>query len=93
VKSSAYGRGCVAVDINPDGSTSVVVAQDGTSDWSLGRMFAFIGELAASVFGGGPASGEMEGPDSATGCSQIFEASSYDPPPMQFELVPLELDE
>jgi len=73
VKSSAYGRGCVAVDTLPDGTASVIIAQDGTSDWSIGRMLGWIGELAAPIFGGSNRPAGMESPSLASGCAQIME--------------------
>jgi len=76
VKSSAYGRGCVAVDTRLDGTISVIVAQDGTSDWSVSRALAFIADLASSVFGGGDAADGMRGPGIENGCGQILEGSS-----------------
>jgi hypothetical protein len=89
VSSSAYGRGCVAVDSLPDGTISVIVAQDGTSDWSLGRMFAWIGELASPVFGGGQGDGNgMDGPSPVHGCSQILEDTPAEAAPI-LEPVPL----
>ena len=78
VKSSAYGRGCVAVDASVDGTVSVVVAQDGTSDWSISRMFAFIAEIVGQMplIGANTNPDEMEEPDAAQGCSGIFEESN-----------------
>ena len=85
IKSSAYGRGALAVDSLADGTMSIIVCQDGTSDWSIGRMFAFIGELAAPIFGGSGQDDDMQSPDSAASCKQIVESAAdpvgYDPPP------------
>ena len=73
VEQHFAGRGCIAVDTAADGTTSVIVAQDGTSDWSVSRLFAFIADAAAAVFGGSREGGPMPGPGAGSGCSQIFE--------------------
>jgi hypothetical protein len=70
------GRGCISVVATPD-RLEVILAQDGTSDWSLSRMFAWIGELGAAVFGGAPPSeAGMQGPDPTQGCAQLFETAT-----------------
>lgn len=66
------GRGCMTVDLDRQGVLQVVVAQDGSSDWSLGRSVAWIGELGAAVFSGRKTGDGMEGPDPLQGCAQLF---------------------
>ena len=73
VEQSFSGRGCIAVDTTPAGKSSVIVNQDGTSDWSATRLLAFLGDMASAVFGGGDGDGSMQGPSPYSGCSSIFE--------------------
>ena len=72
VKGHQYGRGCVAIDTQADGSTSAIIAQDGSTDWIVGRMLHGLGELVAPVFGGNNDPNAMQEPDAATGCGQIM---------------------
>ena len=76
------GKGCIAVDSNTDGSASVIVQQAGTSDWSISRMFGFIGDTAGSVFGGTRGMTEMQGPSTGMeGCEGLFETGVDEPKP------------
>jgi hypothetical protein len=71
---SIVGRGCIYLSVE-DGDLEIIVAQDGTSDWSVARLVAWIGDVAGSVFGGGDRSGSGIGaPDPLQGCIQLFEA-------------------
>lgn len=77
------GRGCLAVDTSPD-STSVLIQQDGTSDWSLSRLFAMLGDVAGGVFGGARDPQGMTGPSDAVGCRGVLEGAApapQGPPP------------
>lgn len=73
-----FGRGAIAIEATTT-TLDIVVCQDGTSDWSLSRLFAWIGELAGSVFGGTPTTDGMKGPDPMAGCAALF--GDAEPPP------------
>ena len=74
VKATALGRACIAVDQRPTtGRLSITVEQDGTSDWSVSRLLAWLGDIAGNVFGGKARSDGMEGPSSRSGCAGLFE--------------------
>ena len=68
------GKGCIAVEADPaTGKASVIVQQAGTSDWSVSRLFGFIGDTAGSFFGGTRGMQEMQGPATGMqGCEGIF---------------------
>lgn len=73
VQQRFAGKGCIAVDSAIDGSASVIVQQAGTSDWSISRMFGFMGDMAGSVFGGERGMTEMQGPATGMeGCEGLF---------------------
>lgn len=66
------GRGCIYIKASPT-ELEVVLAQDGTSDWSVSRMLGWLGDLGAAVFGGGQTSTDgMQAPDPVQGCAQLF---------------------
>lgn len=73
VTQSFLGRGCVAVDRSVAGKISVIVQQDGSSDWSASRLLGWLGDIAGNVFGGESRSKRMEAPDAAQGCAGVFE--------------------
>lgn len=82
------GKGCIAVDSETDGSASVIVQQAGTSDWSISRALAFVGDIAGGVFGGERGANEMQSPSTGMeGCEGLFvdtadnETTEYPPPP------------
>lgn len=78
VEQGFAGKGCIAVDSEGD-SASVIVQQAGTSDWTIGRMFAFIGDIAGGVFGGSRGMDEMQGPATGMeGCEGLFEETGID---------------
>lgn len=68
------GKGCIALDSNPDtGEASVIVQQAGTSDWSISRLFGFLGDIVGGVFGSGRSQDEMQGPHAGMqGCEGLF---------------------
>jgi hypothetical protein len=67
------GKGCIAVDSRVDGSASVIVQQAGTSDWSVSRLLAYLGDTAGVVFGGTRGAEEMQGPMAGMqGCEGLF---------------------
>ncbi len=73
------GRGCLYARYS-EGELEVIVAQDGTSDWSISRLFAWIGEVAGAVFGGAASGSGMQGPDPLQGCAQLFGDGGDDGP-------------
>jgi len=73
VKSHMYGRGCIAMDLALDGTVSIVVAQDGSTDWIIGRALGWIAELAAPIFGGRNDPDQMKGTSTVQGCDGLFE--------------------
>jgi hypothetical protein len=87
VEQSFSGKGCIAVDSDPTtGKASVIVQQAGTSDWSISRLFGFLGDTVGAVFGGSRGMDEMQGPTAGMqGCEGIFnghgDGDEYDPPP------------
>ena len=74
VTQKLYGRGAIATDY--DGSSfESVVCTDATTDWSLARLFGFLGDIAGSTpFGGGQQRGasQMNDPSATQGCSQLY---------------------
>jgi len=73
VQQRFAGKGCIAVDSATDGSASIIVQQAGTSDWSLSRMFGFMGDIAGNVVGGDRSMSEMQGPATGMeGCEGLF---------------------
>ncbi len=84
VEQGFSGKGCIAVDSDPaTGKASVIVQQAGTSDWSISRLFGFLGDTVGAVFGGSRGMDEMQGPEAGMqGCEGLFGADEegYDPP-------------
>ncbi len=76
------GRGCAWTSVKraTDGSYEIemIVAQDGTSSWSVSNMLSWLGEVAGSIFGGSRNLDAPPGPDPLHGCEQLFEPT---PPP------------
>lgn len=47
-----YGRGCVSVDVKQNGDVSVLIQQDGTTDWIIGRAApGALREVAIALMG------------------------------------------
>jgi len=65
-KQRFAGKGCMRARIEKNGDANVVVKQYGTSDWSLSRMFAWLGDVAGNlpIIGGGGTTNTagMQGP-------------------------------
>lgn len=76
VEQGFSGKGCIAVDSDPTtGKASVIVQQAGTSDWSISRLFGFLGDTVGAVFGGSKTMGEMQGPTAGMqGCEGLFDS-------------------
>lgn len=79
---SLYGRGCLwaTVEFDPDTgafSVDMVVAQDGTSDWSVGRELSFVADVvsAAPIVGGERRMDQSREPSAIDGCGQLVEQS------------------
>jgi hypothetical protein len=75
VETVTYGRSCVAVDYKVHGDMSFIVDQDGTSDWVLGRLFGWLGDVAGGTpFGGSQqrSSSGMADPSAIQGCGFLF---------------------
>jgi hypothetical protein len=74
-----FGRGCLYM-IYEEGSLEMVVIQDGSSDWSLSRLLAWIADVVPPVFGGGERSGTgMAGPSDIVACASLFGGSEDEP--------------
>lgn len=88
VDPSILGRGAMVVNLRRgDDSVEVIVCQDGTSDWSVSRVVALLGEVVGYVFGANDP-GSMAGPDPARGCAALYgnatvevEPNEFPPPP------------
>lgn len=80
VEQSLYSRGCLAMDYEPTTQrVSVVIQQDGTSDFSVFRLVDSVADMAAGVFGGERRGQGMQGPTIGGGpCESIFQQA---PPP------------
>ena len=80
IEPKFYGRGCASVSVATDSDGSqvidILVASDAVTDWSLGRVLSFIGDIAGGVFGGNRTMTEPQGPDSKQGCDQLFESAT-----------------
>ena len=74
LKPGFFGRGCLFVDYTDDAGVaiSIVVAQDGTSDWSAFRLLDSLKDTVGSVFGAAPGDG-MDAPSGAQGCAQFYQ--------------------
>lgn len=79
-----YGRLCswVTFEQTPSGTVKVdyVLAQDGTSDWSVSRLFAFVSDIVGSlpiIGGNGVRSGNaMETPSTIQACAQLVQGAT-----------------
>ena len=78
VSPMLYGRGAIVTTYTWTGDEKKiesVVCTDATTDWSLARLFAFLGDVAGSTpFGGGQQRGasQMNDPSMVQGCSQLY---------------------
>ena len=78
-----YGRGCSWASLTQleDGSIEidVVVAQDGSTDWSLLRLLDSVADVAGMIFGGGQRQMDgMAGPSPTTGCAQLVDQATIE---------------
>ncbi len=78
INPRGYGRMCswVTFEQKADGTTSVdyVLAQDGTSDWSVSRLLAYVSDVVASlpIVGSGERKAEkMESSSMIEACAQL----------------------
>ena len=80
IKPQLYGRGCITADYTLDADThtvAIIIASDATTDWSLARLFGFLGDIVGGTpFGGSQSRGSdgMGAPASDQGCAQLFES-------------------
>lgn len=70
IEQNFGGSGCIAVDASP-GTTSIIVQQHGSSDWSISRAFEWIVSVVGSIFGSSQ-TGEQRGPEAGPGCEGLF---------------------
>ncbi len=78
VSPMLYGRGAIVTTYTWTGDEKKiesVVCTDATTDWSLARLFAFLGDVVAGTpFGGSQQRGasQMNDPSMVQGCSQLY---------------------
>ena len=78
INQSMGGRGCIAVDRSPDGSLSIIVQQDASSDWAgIRALPAMVKVALTTFFGNRDTSGEtgFTGPSDIQGCAGVFEST------------------
>ena len=74
IEQTFTGRGCLAVSSTDEG-IDILIQQDGTSDWSISRLMAWIGDIAGGVFGNDTKGEGMAGPSDSSGCNGVVEDS------------------
>lgn len=76
IEQTFYGRGSLAFEVDKEGDPHLVVCQDGTSDWILGRLFVVLGNLASKMLAPVPILGEavkMQAPSDVQACSALYD--------------------